>query len=291
MALLNGENYSSTQELLDAQAHVWNHIYKFINSMSLKCAVELGIPDAINKHGKPMTLSELSDALPINKTKSKGLYRLMRILVHSKFFDKVESPEGEDAYCLTRASRLLLKDEPVSMAPFALGALDPVMMNPFQHLSEWFQNDDATPFYTKNGKNVWEFTGNDPKWNHLYHEAMASDARLVAGILVKECKHVFEGLATVVDVGGGTGVTSKTITDAFPGLKCIVLELPHVVDGLKGSENVSFVGGDMFDFIPQADAVLLKWNLSMWSQEESVKLLKKCKDAINWSNPKKNGER
>jgi trans-resveratrol di-O-methyltransferase len=72
--------------LLDAQAHIWNHIFNFINSMSLKCAIELGIPDIIHNHGKPMTLSELTAALPIHPTKASSIYRLMRILNHSNFF-------------------------------------------------------------------------------------------------------------------------------------------------------------------------------------------------------------
>lgn len=61
----------------------------------------------------------------------------------------------------------------------------------------------------------------------------------MAIILVEKCKHVFEGLESVVDVGGGTGVVAKVVVDAFPGLKCVVLELPHVVGGLQNSGNLS----------------------------------------------------
>jgi len=61
-----------------------------------------------------------------------------------------------------------------------------------------------------------------------------------------------------LDVGGGTGAMARIISDVCPGLKCTVLDLPHVVAGLLESENVKFVGGDMFESIPSADAVLLK---------------------------------
>ncbi|WMV49020.1 hypothetical protein MTR67_042405 [Solanum verrucosum] len=37
--------------------------------MSLKSAIQLNIPDIIHKHGKPMTLDELANALSINKSK------------------------------------------------------------------------------------------------------------------------------------------------------------------------------------------------------------------------------
>ncbi|KAE9456080.1 hypothetical protein C3L33_12022, partial [Rhododendron williamsianum] len=45
---------------------------------------------------------------------------------------------------------------------------------------------------------------------------MASDSRLAASVLVKDCKGVFEGLNSLVDVGGGTGTVAKSVADAFP---------------------------------------------------------------------------
>ncbi|GLT90680.1 hypothetical protein SLE2022_086030 [Rubroshorea leprosula] len=62
----HGEQYS---ELLPTQVHAWNHILNFINSMSLKCAIDLGIPDVIHSHGYPMTVSELIAMLQINAKK------------------------------------------------------------------------------------------------------------------------------------------------------------------------------------------------------------------------------
>ena len=104
----------------------------------------------------------------------------------------------------------------------------------------------------------WEFAAKDERLNKGFNEAMAADARFMGSILVQDCKHVFKGLKTMVDVAGGTGEVSKAVAGAFSGLKCIVLDLPHVVARMEGSENVRFVSGDMFEFIPPADAVLLK---------------------------------
>ncbi|MFQ6656558.1 hypothetical protein Gotur_026603 [Gossypium turneri] len=217
MVNANGEHVN---ELLQAQAHVWNHIFKFINSMSLKCAIDLGIPDIIQNHGKPMTITELVAALPmLNPTKACNIYRLMRILVHSGFFAQRNlcNDAQEDGYVLTNASCLLLKDNPLS-----------------------------------------DYAGRDQKLNSLFNEGMASDARLVNSILIDKCKKVFEGLNSLVDVGGGTGTLSKAIVDAFPHLECIVLDLPHVVANLQDSGNLKYVAGDMFKEIPASDAILLK---------------------------------
>ncbi|KAL3849134.1 hypothetical protein ACJIZ3_011016 [Penstemon smallii] len=263
----------STDQLLHSQTHVWNHMYNFINSISLKCAVELEIPDIIYKHGKPMKLSELVNTLPIDKLKSQCLFRLMRTLIHSKFFIS--------GYWLTPSSRLLLKDEPISMAPFVLGGLDPIMIDSLSRLSEWFQSESPTPFAFAHGKDFWEYAGQEPSiLNCISNKNMVSDSMLVIRVVMEKCKQVFEGLISIVDVAGGTGVVGKAIVDACPGLKCTVLDLPHVVDGLEGSENLVYLAGDMFDFIPSTDAILLKWILHDWSDEECVKILKKCKEAI-----------
>ncbi|KAJ0110658.1 hypothetical protein Patl1_02355 [Pistacia atlantica] len=219
MHLVNGEHDS---ELLQAQAHVWNHIFSFINSMSLKCAIQLGIPDAIHYHGKPMTLNQLITALPVHPSKTLFVYRLMRILTHSGFFT------------LQKA----------------------------------------------HGKKFWEYAEKEPKVNHLFNEAMASDARLVTGVVIDKCKHVFKGLKSLIDVGGGTGTVAKAIAKAFPNLECTVYDLPHVVADMQSHDNLKYAGGNMFEAVPSADAVLLKWILHDWSDEECVKILKKCKEAI-----------
>ncbi|KAK6158048.1 hypothetical protein DH2020_005362 [Rehmannia glutinosa] len=254
------EELLSTEQLLHAQTHIWNHLFSFINSMSLKCAIQLGIPDIIHKHGKPMTLSQLVDALPIVKSKSQYIHRLMR-------------------------------GAPLTVAPLVLLILDPILTKPWHYMSKWLtdENGDVTPFETAYGTTFWEHAGNEPRFNSLFNEGMSSDARLVLNVLLRDWKHVFDGIELLVDVGGGNGTTAKAIIDEIPGMKCVVLELPHVVAGLEGNENLTYVGGDMFETIPPADAVFLKWILHDWNDEDCVKILKKCKDAISPKNGKTGG--
>ncbi|KAK2976802.1 hypothetical protein RJ640_015797, partial [Escallonia rubra] len=91
-------------------------------------------------------------------------------------------------------------------------------------------------------------------------------------VLISECKHVFEGLTSLVDIA-----VARAISYAFPDLKFIVLYQHHVVANLEGSQNLEFVGGDMFKVIPSANAILLK---NDWNDEQCVKILKKCNEAI-----------
>uniref|UniRef100_A0A2Z5P0W7 Noribogaine 10-O-methyltransferase n=1 Tax=Tabernanthe iboga TaxID=141617 RepID=N10MT_TABIB len=271
-------------ELFKAQAHIFKQVFCFTNGASLKCAVQLGIPDAIDNHGKAMTLSELTDALPINPSKAPHIHRLMRILVTAGFFVEERLGNGKEekanGYALTPSSRLLLKNKPLSLRASALTMLDPVTVKTWNALSEWFQNEDQTAFETAHGKNMWDFFAEDPGLSKKFNESMASDSQLVTEVLVTKCKFVFEGLTSMVDVGGGTGTVAGAIAKTFPSLRCTVFDLPHVVANLEPTENLDFVAGDMFGKIPPANAIFLKWVLHDWNDEDCVKILKNCKRAI-----------
>lgn len=258
MALPDG--ISSIQELLDAQTHIWNHIFSFINSMSLKCTVQLGIPNIIHKHGKPMTLLELLEALSLEVDRMQFVERLMQMMVHSKFFimTKFSKEDEKEGYWLTPASILLLKDEPLSVSPFVQAMLDPNLMEPWHHVSEWFKSNISNPYFATHGMTLWEHASNSTRLNQLLNEALASDTQLVSNAITKECRYVFKGLKSVVDVGGNIGTMAKAIVNAFPGIKCTVLDLPHVVAKLGETNGVTYVRGDMFEHIPSADAIFMK---------------------------------
>nr|POF13379.1 trans-resveratrol di-o-methyltransferase [Quercus suber] len=253
--------------------------------MSLKCAIQLGIPDAIHNHGQPITLQELVSKLNIHPKKTSCVHRLMRLLVHSGFFAKTtvhenqEKEKEEEAYTLTPSSRLILKDNATSLSPFVLALLDPALVSPWQFLGDWFQGSELTPFEKAHGKCFWDYCNQSPEYNNIFNEGMASDSRLMS-LVVKDYQPIFEGLGSLVDIGGGTGTVARIISEAFPHMKCTVFDLPHVVANLPDSKNLKFVGGDMFQYIPPADAMLFKSILHDWSDEECVNILKNCKEAI-----------
>jgi len=106
--MVNGETGS---EQLYAQAHIWNHIFTFINSTCLKCAIQLGIPDTIHHHGQPMTLNALVSTLQIHPSRAHCVEHLMCILVQSGFFEQKKlALDGQDTYstaCLSSSLRTI----------------------------------------------------------------------------------------------------------------------------------------------------------------------------------------
>ncbi|KAI4325138.1 hypothetical protein MLD38_030561 [Melastoma candidum] len=259
------------EEAIKAHSYLWNLTFNFMSSMSLKCAVELRIPDAIHGHGCPMTLPELASALSIPDARIPFLGRLMRVLVHTGLI-AVEEDERtfpkETRYALTPASRHLLSCTPLNLSPLVLFVLHPALVESFHCLSEWLQcppgSGSASPFATSHGMSLWGYTRQDPRFCHAMQEGLATDAPWVGKMMLEKCKGVFDGVMTLVDVGGGTGELSRMVADEFPEMECIVMDLPHVVSesttcGKNG--NLRFVAGDMFEAVPAADMVLLKWIL------------------------------
>ncbi|GMN55028.1 hypothetical protein TIFTF001_024146 [Ficus carica] len=286
MSCSSSEEVSSV-ELLQARNFLWHFAEDHVKAMALKCAIDLGIPDIIHNHGgESIPLSKLIAALPIHPSKAHCVPRLMRILVHHGFFritKKLHHQQEEEEYSLNVVSRLLLDESPfiISMKPFVSVILSPKLIAVWGSLSAWFRNSDATLYGTVEGRDFYDLLEHNPERLHLFNEAMSNDSKLIAHAALKDCKEVFQGLKSLVDVGGGTGSLAKAITNSFPHIHCTVFDLPHVVADLHGSEKLNFVGGDMFsDPIPPADAILLKWILILWGEEECLVILKKCREAI-----------
>ncbi|KAG8363557.1 hypothetical protein BUALT_Bualt19G0034900 [Buddleja alternifolia] len=74
------------------------------------------------------------------------------------------SSNDDEGYSLTPTSLLLVEDHPLSMKPLVLLQLDPIIMDPWHHLSRWFKsNDDRTAFHTaNNGMSFWEKKQHNP---------------------------------------------------------------------------------------------------------------------------------
>ncbi|KAF2303276.1 hypothetical protein GH714_016247 [Hevea brasiliensis] len=260
-------------ELFQAQCHIYKHMYHYLESMSLKCAVQLGIPDIIHKHKQPITLRELASDLQVPPTKANCLQRVMRILVHSGFFatNKIHENQEEEGYVLTTSSSLLLKDSPTSLSTNVLAMLDPALVTPCFSLADCFQGNELTPFETYHGMNFWEYGKKNHEFINSLNEAMACDSQLVS-LIFKDHKEIFEEVASLVDVGGGTGTLARAIADAYPHMKCTVLDLPQVVADMPETKSLKFVAGDMFQSIPSAEAVLIKSVLHNWSDEDCIKI-------------------
>ncbi|XBH73984.1 hypothetical protein VPH35_101015 [Triticum aestivum] len=275
----------SSQDLLEAQVDLWHHSLGFVKSMALKCAMELQIPNTIQHHGGAMTLSELATKTGIHPSKLPPLRGLMRVLTVSGIFVVHDSASGDNkeaVYGLTPSTCLLVSDEVKSnLFPILSLFLDSTAITPFFGMHSWFLDEHSTSLFKKaHDLNVWEMADQNNACNEQINNVMVSDSNFFINILLRECGDVFLGINSLIDVAGGHGGAARAIAMSFPQMKCTVLDLPHVVAGAPSDAHVSFISGNMFKYIPPADALFLKCIFHDWCDEDCVKLLKNCKEAI-----------
>ncbi|CAN1227193.1 Probable O-methyltransferase 3 [Linum grandiflorum] len=278
----------SQSEVFEAQAQIWKWALSYITSMSIKCAIELGIPDLINKHNPPSTsLPQLISVLNIPPSKTQAFACMMRILStrSAGFFSLQRRHEEEvEVYSLTPASKLLLegKINPTTLPQTSviLLHLHPVMRDHFSILSTWLLDDDPPEVADPGEASFRDYLASTSRpmgqqLKGLFYDCMSSDSKLVADALVSEeySDLLFRGVDSFLDVAGGTGMLASIVAQAFPNIKCVVLDLPHVVAQQQGvyPVNLQFVGGDMFNNIPSADAIMLKSCKEAVSRDEKKK--------------------
>ncbi|TVU39856.1 hypothetical protein EJB05_13299, partial [Eragrostis curvula] len=301
---------SSAQSLLEAELKLWHHAMGFIKSLALKSALDLHIADAISHHGGSATLPEIATAANLHPSKLSCLGRLMRVLTVTGVF----TVDDGGVYGLTPASRLffgspnvaplltmtldsvlvsrpanveaLLACESNPQTPFQPNPLAALLVSPFFRLGEWLQREELPEeqslFEAAHGQNLWDLAadGGSSNFGVLFNQGMIADSNFIVDVAVKECGDVFRGLSSLIDVGGGLGGAAQTIAKAFPQVTCSVLELPHIVDKAPSGTSVKYIAGDMFESIPPANAIFLKWIMHDWGDTDCIKILKNCKKAI-----------
>lgn len=276
--------FDSEEEELLGQAQAWRSTFAFAESLAVKSAVLLGIPDLIARQGPHGTLSlrEIVARLPRETPDASCLFRIMRFLAAKGVFRaSVDSDGGNEStrYGLTPASKWLVQESrELSMAPMLLMQNDERSVAPWHRFNECVL-DGGVAFERANGAEVWDYASAHPEFNDLFNSAMACNARIVMKAILSKYQG-FHGLNSLVDVGGGTGSAVAEIVRSYPSIKCINYDLPHVVATAPHHPGVEQQGGDMFKTVPPADAILMKWIMHDWSDEECIKILKKCREAI-----------
>ncbi|KAF3772840.1 Indole glucosinolate O-methyltransferase 4 [Nymphaea thermarum] len=249
---MNLQEGTTMDDQITAEAYLETISRSYVRSYSLKAAIDLGIPDIIHSHGEPLTASQLVAKIPINSPADAScLDRLMRLLVHAGVFaeepKQTGAEEGEEVlhYGLTPVSRLLLRDGRHNLSSLAMLNLHPLVVSAWDNLAAWLRSGEFHPtaFQAKHGEPLWVKASLDHTINKLFGEAMSSVAKLFMGCMLERCGEVFEGVSSLVDVGGGNGTVAALIAEAFPHIKCMAI-------------------------------------LHDWDDKDCVKILRQCKEAI-----------
>ncbi|CAI8587147.1 unnamed protein product [Vicia faba] len=245
----------------DEEAFLFAMELSFASSvpMVLKTALELGIIEIIAKSGPNAYLSSSQIASQIPSIKNPDdapsmLDRLLRLLVSYKILTcSIQHQSGdsneERLYGLHPLAKYFVKSNNedahgASMSSFFLMQHDIVLKDMWYHLTDSIK-DGGLPFNNAFGMNVFEFHAINPRFNNLFNKGMSDSSSLIM-MKILETYSGFEGLESVVDVGGGIGTVTYMIVSKYPNIKAINFDLPHVINEAPSYPGVEHVGGDIY---------------------------------------------
>ncbi|XBJ13890.1 hypothetical protein VPH35_006005 [Triticum aestivum] len=163
-----------------------------------------------------------------------------------------------------------------------------------------------TTFKRTHGVSMGEDLGRNPRLLGVVDKAMVQISVMVTSKLLERF-HRFDDVAVLVDVGGGTGSTLEMITSRYKHIRGINFDLPHqnqtpitqlfclslflycncslffcmdVVTVHLDLICVEHIAGNMFDNVPTGDAIFLKTVLHMLDDNDCIKVLKYCNQAL-----------
>ncbi|XP_070667902.1 caffeic acid 3-O-methyltransferase-like [Malus domestica] len=229
--------------------------------MVLKAAIELGVLDIIHRAGAGALLSPSQIASQLrslhNPNASSVLDRMLCLL---------------SAYSILTCSTIQANGKVIRV--YGLAPVSKYFMYQLDAVLE-----GGLPFSQAYGMNVVDYIGRDDRLGGLFTDSM-KEFNLIFKKEILEIYTGFEGLHTLVDVGGGDGTILNMIISKHPAIKGINYDLPSVVEKSPSHPGIEHIAGDMFVRIPKGDAIFMKWILHGWDDDRCLMILKNCYEAL-----------
>lgn len=255
--------------------------------MVLKSTLELGILETIAKAGPGafLSASQIASQIPIIKNPQAPamLDRMFSLLAsfHILTCSLHHLPHGkvERHYALHPKAKYFVNNQHgVSLAPFFLMEQDKLLQHMWYHLTDSVK-EGGLPFNNAFGMTAFEFHDINPRFNKLFNKGLSHCSSITMEKIL-DTYNGFEGVGSLVDVGGGIGAIVNMIASKYPMIKCLNFDLPHVIKEAPEYTGVKHIVGDMFVSVPKADAIFMKWVCHDWNDEQCLKLLKNCYDSL-----------
>src|SRR6185437_7080832 len=252
----------------------------YMPAASLYVAAKLKVADLLATGAKPV--SELADTA--QRVNENALYRTLRALASLGVFQEVEP----GIFANTPLSEQLQSDLPGSSRDTVLFMANPLHLRVFAELMHSVESGE-TALKKVTGLDSFEFFRQSADENREFNAAMTSISANSVGPAL--AGYDFGESGTLADIGGGHGFLLTAILQKHPGLRGIVFDLPHVVEGAKpriaalGLESrCETAGGDFFKALPPAESYLMKSIIHDWDDMHAIAILKNCAQSMRGEN-------
>ncbi|GAU19817.1 hypothetical protein TSUD_170420 [Trifolium subterraneum] len=261
-------------------------------SAVLNAAIELNLFEIIAKenslgNSEFMSCVEIASKLPTQHSDLPNrLDRMLRLLASHSLLSISTRTNDDDGtsvrvYSLSPTGKYFVSGENDCgyMGSMVSYLSHPAFSGVWLNLKEAVMDPQIDLFKRVHGISLFEYFKKDPQINNIFNKSM-TDTCAIHMKRILEIYKGFEGISTLVDVGGGDGQSLKTIISKYPSLKAINFDLPQVIDNAPLFQGIENVGGSMFESVPQGDAIMLKRVCHNWSNEKCLEILSNCHKAL-----------
>ncbi len=260
-----------------------NNVYEQMMTMvlsywvtqTIRAVADLSIADHLAQGSlSAAEIAEREDSAP------DSTLRLMRA---SASIGLLESDSG-DRFRATPLLETLRKDDPRTLRPLALAVARPAHWRPWSEFTTAVRKGETQVTATL-VMTLFEYYQNNPTEAEEFFAAMRSMTSLWGDAIAKVIDT--DGVQCAVDVGGANGSMLQFLQQANPALRGIVFDLPNVTEHARTQiartgfpDRTEVVGGNFFESVPRGDLYLLKFILHDWNDDESIAILRRCREAM-----------
>ncbi|XP_061365965.1 isoliquiritigenin 2'-O-methyltransferase-like [Gastrolobium bilobum] len=258
---------------------------------ALNAAIELNLFEIIAKGSSPnsdgfMLASEIASKLPNQHSDLPNrLDRMLRLLVSYSLLS-ISTRTNDDGsiervYGLSPSGKYFVYDENSDgyLSSFTSFLCHRALLGVWLNFKEAVVDPEIDLFKKVHGISKYEFFGKDPQINQVFNQSM-TDICSTHMKRILEIYTGYEGISTLVDVGGGNGQCLKMIISKYPSIKAINFDLPQVIENAPPIPGIEHVGGSMFESVPHGDAIILKAVCHNWSDDKCLEILSNCHKAL-----------
>lgn len=246
-------------------------------SQALYVATRLGVADQLRDG--PKSLDELAQATGAH---APSLSRLLRALAAFGIFSEVEPGR----FALTPLGACLQVDAPNSVRDTVLMFGSEHFWRTWGDLLHCIQTGESAMSHLFGTPNAFDYYAQHPEVGAVMNAGFTSGARVRAQAVV--AAYDFSGSGIVVDVGGGQGQLLATILRAYPTVRGVLFDQPHVVEQadtllerMGVADRCSVVAGDFFtEVLAGGDTCVLSYVIHDWDDARALTILQNCHRAM-----------
>jgi hypothetical protein len=258
-----------------SSAKILDILYNYQLACCTYVAARLNIAELLFE--APRNIADLAGA---TDTDTDALRRVLKVIAAVGLFEETE----KDVFAFT-PSAVALHGEAEGSIKYYLQAILGEHYQAFGHMLYSVQTG-KTAFDHYYKMDVWEYYGGNKDAAVNFNKGMAGLTQYYAREIIPA--YDFSPFHNLVDIGGGNGALLFAILKANTHLQGMIFDAPHVIPETEAliresglQDRCTAVGGNFFQSIPGGmDAYMLKYILHDWNDEQCIKILRNCADAM-----------